>query len=102
MTYEDTVRSLVQHGASLEDAQAEAKATLAHAYHIEELREVADNMSVGHDGTDPNEAIRVLTLRVAADLLELHDRTSLSLDHWRSARGLVELLIGTRIQENHA
>lgn len=38
--------------------------------------------------------------RLAADLLELHDRTSLSLDKWETARKFVERRIGGTIQEN--
>ena len=39
---------------------------------------------------------------LAADLLELHDRTSLSLDNWASAREFIEARIGQPIQENGA
>jgi phosphosulfolactate phosphohydrolase-like enzyme len=48
------------------------------------------------DGTVAN----ALTLAVAADLLEAHDETGISLDDWLSARLLVELLIGKPIIEN--
>lgn len=41
-----------------------------------------------------------VSYRLAADLLEMHDNTSISLDHWLSARELVETLIGERIDEN--
>lgn len=37
---------------------------------------------------------------VCADLLELHDRQSTSLDKWAAARGLVEDLIGHPLAEN--
>lgn len=43
-----------------------------------------------------------LTLEVAADLLEIHDTTGISLDNWPSARGLVEHLTSHKIQENGA
>lgn len=43
-----------------------------------------------------------LSLLVAADLLEMHDRASLSLDNWRSARRLVELYTGEPVQRNNA
>lgn len=39
--------------------------------------------------------------RTAADLLEMHDNQSLSLDQWTFARKLVELLINHPIEENH-
>lgn len=42
-----------------------------------------------------------LVLQVAADLLEMHDRQSLSLDNWDSARRMIELLIEHPITENH-
>ena len=40
-------------------------------------------------------------IRTAADLLEMHDRQSFSLDNWTSARRMVENMIGHPIQENH-
>jgi len=43
-----------------------------------------------------------LTKAVAADLLQAHDETGISLDEWLSARLLVELLIGKPILENEA
>ena len=41
-------------------------------------------------------------IQVAADLLELHDWTSLSLDDWHTARTWVESLMGHPLEENHA
>lgn len=43
-----------------------------------------------------------LTVETAADLLELHDETGISLDNWVAARGLVENLIRHEITENGA
>lgn len=47
--------------------------------------------------TDRQEA---LVLAVAAELLQGHDDTGLSLDHWLAPRMLVEMLIGRSIIEN--
>ena len=41
-----------------------------------------------------------LIFLVAADLLESHDETGCSLDHWTAPRNLVELLLGEPILEN--
>lgn len=41
-------------------------------------------------------------LTVAADLLELHDRQSLSLDEWDSAREFVERRAGITVEKNGA
>lgn len=73
-----------------------------HRTEIEALRGLADNMAVGSDPSHTDELLKVLTLRVAADLLEIHDATGISLDNWPAARQLVEVLIGHEIQENHA
>ncbi len=40
---------------------------------------------------DPVEQI---TIRLAAELLEAHDDTGISLDHWTTARDFVELHLG--------
>lgn len=39
---------------------------------------------------------------LAADLLEMHDQTGISLDSWPAARALVETLTGKPIVENGA
>lgn len=41
-----------------------------------------------------------LVYTVAADLLEAQDETGISLDNWKAARDLVELLIGGEIIES--
>lgn len=41
-----------------------------------------------------------LVYLTAADLLESHDESGISLDNWLPARALVELLIGERIVES--
>ena len=41
-----------------------------------------------------------LAMEVAADLLELHDDTGISLDAWASAREMVERFIGQPITPN--
>ena len=61
-----------------------------HSTEISQLR-----AQVG-DGT----VLEALTRAVAADLLQSHDETGISLDEWLSARLLVELLIGKPILEN--
>ncbi len=61
-----------------------------HSVEIAQLR-----TQVG-DGT----VVSALTLAGAADLLEAHDETGISLDDQLSARLLVELLIGKPIIEN--
>ena len=43
-----------------------------------------------------------LAYELAADLLELHDDTGISLDNWESARMFVETRIGHEITENGA
>lgn len=39
---------------------------------------------------------------LCADLLELHDRTSLSLDNWVSAKQLIKMRTGVSVQPNGA
>jgi hypothetical protein len=46
--------------------------------------------------------VRTLTYLVAADLLEAHDDTGLSLDEWRPARALIEALLDCEILPNGA
>ena len=60
--------------------------------------EIADLRTQVGDGT----VLEALTRAVAADLLQAHDETGISLDDWLSARLLVELLIGKPILENEA
>lgn len=40
--------------------------------------------------------------QLAADLLELHDRTGISLDDWETARTFVENLTGSSVAPNGA
>ena len=42
-----------------------------------------------------------LAYLVAAELLQSHDETGSSLDHWAPCRALVELLLGHEILENY-
>lgn len=63
-----------------------------HSTEIVRLRKQAEEGTV----------MEALTCAVAADLLEAHDETGISLDNWLSARLLVELLIGEPILENEA
>jgi hypothetical protein len=44
--------------------------------------------------------LRRLAREVAADLLEMHDDTGISLDTWVAARELVETFTGSPITEN--
>lgn len=60
--------------------------------------EIAQLRTQVADGT----VLEALTVAVAADLLEAHDQTGVSLDDWLSARLLVELLIGKPIVESEA
>lgn len=41
-----------------------------------------------------------LVYLVAAELLEAHDESGITLDNWKAARDLVELLIGSEIIES--
>lgn len=74
--------------------------TTDHAEEITRLREIADGLSAAHKGERPDVALLVLTYKVAADLLEAHDDTGISLDNWSTARGLVETLVGKIILDN--
>ena len=60
--------------------------------------EIAQLRTQVEDGT----VLEALTKAVAADLLQAHDETGISLDDWLSARLLVELLIGKPILQNEA
>lgn len=59
-----------------------------HSDSISMLREDAEELTINH--------------LLAADLLEMHDRKSLSLDNWGSARKFVEHYIGHSITPNGA
>lgn len=63
--------------------------------HSEEIAELRTQVG---DGT----VVEALTRALAADLLQGHDETGISLDEWLSARLLVECLIGKPILENEA
>lgn len=60
-----------------------------HSEEIEDLRKRAGNKDHGAN-----------TLLLAADLLEMHDATGISLDRWATARKFVEDHIGAFILEN--
>ncbi|GEM_PF-1166445 len=47
--------------------------------------------------TQTREPMERLTIRLAAELLEAHDDTGISLDHWPTAREFVEHHLGGRI-----
>ena len=66
--------------------------TTDHSVAINRLRTAAT------DGT--TSPFSGLVYQVAADLLEIHDQTGISLDNWRSARTLVEILMAAPLQEN--
>lgn len=82
----------------------ECGGTTDHSQEIVDLRVEAFKLNeIMHlDGTCPTEGhiIRSMALSVAADLLELHDRTGISLDNWRSARAMVEFFLHAEILEN--
>jgi len=63
--------------------------------HSAEIAQLRDHVG---EGT----RFEALTWAVAADLLQAHDETGISLDDWLSARLLVELLIGQPILKNEA
>lgn len=42
-----------------------------------------------------------IVYELAADLLEMHDSSACSLDNWKPARDLVELLVGEEILESN-
>lgn len=64
-----------------------------HGKDIHRLRVMAEKM--------PSKIER-LAMELAADLLEAHDATGISLDNWPSARGFVENYIECPIKENGA
>lgn len=51
--------------------------------------------------TEPDR-LRALAYLVAADLLQGHDETGLSLDEWEAPRELVELMLGHPVLDNGA
>jgi hypothetical protein len=74
--------------------------TTDHSTEIANLRDIALGLRNAHLGTARPVALMGLTYSVAADLLQAHDDTGISLDNWDSARGLVETLLDQRILEN--
>jgi hypothetical protein len=64
-----------------------------HSTTIASIREQAETL--------PEGTVERLAALTAADLLELHDDTGISLDSWVSARELVEHFAGHVIVENH-
>lgn len=74
--------------------------TTDHADEIQHLRDVAAALSKAHGGTQPATALLALVNGLAADLLQSHDDTGISLDNWDNARGLVEVLLNEKILEN--
>lgn len=70
-----------------------------HSATIAAMRETQRLMELIPNPTDLEITLR-LAVATAADLLELHDTTGISLDHWVAARALVEHLSGTTIEPN--
>lgn len=68
-----------------------------HSEQVAELRRRA-----GVSDTAPHLTDREVDLLLAADLLEAHDDTGISLDAWVSARTFVERHAGITITENGA
>ena len=64
--------------------------TTDHSDYIEAFRVMAE----ASDGLD------AIELRLAADLLEAHDQTGISLDDWPNARRFVEVLTGVTVIPN--
>jgi hypothetical protein len=67
--------------------------SIDHSGEIAWLRLQAVTATVGRDE---------LAYLVAAELLQSHDETGSSLDHWEPCRAFVELLLGHKILENYA
>lgn len=74
-----------------------------HSAIIQEMRERVQILEDHkHVLTSEYDDLLLLALPVAADLLEIHDATGISLDNWPSARTFVERLSGVAITENGA
>jgi hypothetical protein len=69
---------------------------MAKTDHSETIKKLRDEAAV----LLPNNA--AWELLAAADILEVHDATGLSLDNWRSVRNWIEGLTQQSIQENGA
>lgn len=65
-----------------------------HFIHIDRLRGRAITQR------ETGDYFEAASAALAADLLEMHDATGISLDGWATARLFVELQIGCSIQEN--
>lgn len=109
--YSALVQHWVQHGASLEEATAAARKVFPttstpnrpdHSAEIARLRSIEAVYARLGDHITSLERTIGLAHATAADLLEIHDATGISLDAWTSARNLVEHLLGEPIQGNHA
>lgn len=74
-----------------------------HAADISALRHQADMMEV-HRGTRSDFPTRkaINDRRLAADLLEIHDATGISLDHWGTATAFVRHFTGHDVAPNGA
>lgn len=66
--------------------------------HSADIQTLRDRINQGGAFLVP--PLRRLVYGTAADLLELHDSTGISLDNWTHARGLIEYLIGHPITPN--
>lgn len=75
--------------------------TTDHSEFIKDIRREADEWAP-HAATDFIAANLVNENRLAADLLELHDQTGISLDDWKSAREFVERIGNLTVLENGA
>jgi hypothetical protein len=60
----------------------------------------AEEIQALRDRSRTKERYDFLVYQLAADLLEAHDESGISLDAWTPARDLVELLIGAEIVES--
>lgn len=83
--------------------------------HDEDVRRLSGGAGTGYRSTDHSGEIAWLRLQavtagvrrdelaylVAAELLQSHDETGSSLDHWDPCRAFVELLLGHEILENY-
>lgn len=73
-----------------------------HSADITALRSTAKQLRALHTSEELTHLIAVKSAmyETAAALLEVHDATGISLDHWKGPRDLVELLIEHPIEEN--
>ena len=73
------------------DKPSASGGTTSHEDEIRELRENAERFAI-------NDAGSAIVARAAADLLEVHDASGISLDNWAGPRNLVNLALTRHTQ----